>query len=283
MRRKPVLSHSQLLFPTIPAIVVSILVPAFFTQAQAQTLKVSETLASPFDAENSSSAGQTLKADQLQQIDPFSFEEDTALRQKSKQDKKEERDKQKEKQKDADKLAPTVVQSERMFGRPDRYAHFENNVEIVKGSTTLTADKASYLYLEDQVEAEGNVRIRKQGDCFNSDTAQMRLDSGVGNVVRADYHLLESNAQGKATKIDFLDTERSIVHEGTYSTCNGLDPDWYLRADTLNLDSGLDTGIAGKSVLYFMGTPILATPTLTFPLSGARHSGFYRRQLERQR
>ncbi|MBC3861017.1 LPS-assembly protein LptD [Undibacterium jejuense] len=274
MRRKPVLSHSPLLFPTITAIVVSVLVPAFFAKAQAQTIKESEAIASPLSSENMSISDQVQKTDQAQEDDPFSFDEDTASRQKSKRDKKEDRDKQKQKQRDADKVAPTVVQSEKMYGRPDRDAHFEENVEIVKGSTTLTADKATYLYLEDEVEAEGNVRIRKQGDCFNSDTAQLRLDSGIGNVSRADYHLLESNAQGKAAKIDFLDTERSIVHQGTYSTCNGVDPDWYLRADTLNLDSGLDTGIAGKSVLYFMGTPILATPTLTFPLSGARHSGF---------
>ncbi|WP_423044059.1 LPS-assembly protein LptD [Undibacterium sp. Dicai25W] len=262
------------MFPTITAIVVSVLVPAFFAKAQAQTIKESEAIASPLSSENMSTSDQVQKTDQAQENDPFSFEEDTASRQKSKRDKKEDRDKQKQKQRDADKVAPTVVQSEKMYGRPDRDAHFEENVEIVKGSTTLTADKATYLYLEDEVEAEGNVRIRKQGDCFNSDTAQLRLDSGIGNVSRADYHLLESNAQGKAAKIDFLDTERSIVHQGTYSTCNGVDPDWYLRADTLNLDSGLDTGVAGKSVLYFMGTPILASPTLTFPLSGARHSGF---------
>ncbi|MFZ6692212.1 LPS-assembly protein LptD [Undibacterium sp. SXout20W] len=274
MRRKPVLSHSPLLFPTIPAIVVSVIVPAFFVQAQAQPLKISETIAPTANADSMSSVQQTQASEQSEQSDPFSFEEDTALRQKSKREKKDEQDKQKHQRREADQRAPTVIQAEKMVGRPERDAHFENNVELVKGSTTLTADKATYLYLEDEVAAEGNVRIRKEGDCFNSDSAQLRLDSGVGNVSRADYHLLESNAQGKAAKIDFLDTERSVVHEGTYSTCSGPDPDWYLRADTLSLDSGLDTGVAGKSVLYFMGTPILATPTLTFPLSGARHSGF---------
>jgi len=274
MRRKPVLSHSPLLFPTIPAIVVSVLVPAFFAQAQAQTLKVSETIVTPLKSDNMNASEQTNASDQMLQTDSVSFDEDTALRQKMKREKKEERDRQKQKQREADKVAPTVVQSENMYGRPERDVHFETNVEVVKGSTTLTADKATYLYLEDEFDAQGNVRIVKEGDCFNSDSARLQLDSSVGNVFQADYHLLESNAQGKAKKIDFLDAERSIVHEGTYSTCNGVDPDWYLRADTLNLDSGLDTGVAGKSVLYFMGTPILATPTLTFPLSGARHSGF---------
>ena len=263
MRRKPVLSHSPLLFPTIPAIVVSVLVPAFFAQAHALTL--SEAIQPSVTVENPTTVTQT---------EALSFEEDKALRQKSKKEKKVEKDKQKEQQKEADKIAPTVVQSENMVGRPERDIHFENNVEVVKGSTKLTADKATYLYLEDEFQAEGNVRINKSGDCFDSDTARLQLDSGVGDVIDANYHLLESNAQGQAQRIDFLDSERSVVHQGTYSTCEGPDPDWYLRADTLNLDSGLDTGVAGKSVLYFMGTPILATPTMTFPLSGARQSGF---------
>jgi hypothetical protein len=61
MRRKPVLSHSPLMFPTIPAIVVSVLVPAFFAQAQAQTTA------------------------------PQSFEEDLVLRQKNNQTKADDK------------------------------------------------------------------------------------------------------------------------------------------------------------------------------------------------
>jgi LPS-assembly protein len=232
MRRKPVLSHSPLMFPTIPAIVVSVLVPAFFAQAQAQTTA------------------------------PQSFEEDLVLRQKNNQTKTD------------DKNAPTTVQSERLWGRPERFIHFENDVEVVKGATTMNADKATYRFLEDEVDAEGKVSLQRNGDCYKGDSARIQLDSSSGNVINPVYKLLRNNAQGKAEKIDFIDEERSVIHQGTYSTCDGLDPDWYLRAETLDLDTGLDKGIAGKSVLYFLGTPILATPSLTFPLSGARHSGF---------
>jgi len=55
-----------------------------------------------------------------------------------------------------------------------------------------------------------------------------------------------------------------------------LSPDWYLQADTMSLDTGLDRGVATKSVLYFKGVPIMGTPSwmnFSFPLSGARHSG----------
>ncbi|MFZ6726827.1 LPS-assembly protein LptD [Undibacterium sp. MH2W] len=257
------------MFPTIPAIVVSVLVPAFYAEARAQTVFVGTPVSEMRDI-SANQQDQQSKTD----ADHLTFEQDKTLRQQSKKEKQAEKEAEKERQRQADKTAPVVVRAENVVGRPERDIHFENNVEIVKGSTTLTADKANYLYLEDEFNAEGNVKVQRSGDCFESDSARLQLESGIGNVSKANYHLLETNAQGKAERIEFLDAERSIVHQGTYSTCEGTNPDWYLSADTLSLDSGLDTGVAGKSVLYFLGKPILGTPALTFPLSGARHSGF---------
>ena len=241
MRRKPVLSHSPLLFPTIPAILVSVLVPAYFSQAMAQTVPA----AAP---------------DEVQV--------------KKQQDDKPSKEKlQIDKQKQDDKNAPVTIRAEAFNGRPERFIKFEHDVEIVKGGTRVNADEAMYRNLEDEVEATGKVRVQRYGDCYTGDAMRMQLDSNAGYVSNPVYKLLRNNAQGHAARIDFKDDERSTITKGTYSTCEGLNPDWYLQADTLDLDTGLDRGVAGKSVVYFKGVPILATPSLTFPLSGARHSG----------
>jgi LPS-assembly protein len=83
-----------------------------------------------------------------------------------------------------------------------------------------------------------------------------------------------NNGQGKAARIDFLGENQAQVIDGTYSTCDGPDPDWYLKSSTLNLDSGRDVGTAGKTIIYFKDVPILGTPALSFSLSGARRSGW---------
>lgn len=172
-----------------------------------------------------------------------------------------------------DKNAPTVIRAEKISGRPERFINFDDDVEVIKGGTILHADQAQYRNLEDEVEASGHIRMQRYGDCYSGDTLRLQLDSGAGFVTHPVYQLLRNNAQGHAERIDFENDERSTIQQGTYSTCQGLDPDWYLRADTLKLDTGLDTGVAGKSVVIFKGVPIMAVPSLTFPLSGARHSG----------
>jgi LPS-assembly protein len=172
-----------------------------------------------------------------------------------------------------EKNAPATVSAERMSGRPDRELILERDVEVTRGATTINADNATYRIMEDEVEAAGNVRMRRFGDTYTGDELKLRIEEGKGYVTNPSYRLERNNAQGGAERIDFESQDRARVTDGTYSTCEGPDPDWYLKSNTLNLDFGRDVGTAAKTVVYFKGVPILATPAMSFPLSDARKSG----------
>jgi len=169
---------------------------------------------------------------------------------------------------------PITIHAEDISGRPDRQLNLQRDVELTRGQTRLRADTACYLVVEDQVTATGNVNMWRFGDRYKGDELQLNLESGKGYVLRPEYHLQLNNAQGKASRIDFLGEDVAVVRDGTYSTCEGPDPDWYLKSSTLRLDSGRDVGLAGKTVIYFKDVPILGTPALSFSLSGARRSGW---------
>lgn len=173
----------------------------------------------------------------------------------------------------SDANAPTNVSAEQMTGRPDRELILERNVEIVRGGTTMTSDKATYWIAEDEVEAVGHVKMTRFGDRYTGDKLRYKMDAGTGFADNPTYHIKGNNGQGGAERIDFLGEDRARISEGTYSTCEGPDPDWYLRADTMTLDKGRDTGTAGTTLIYFKGVPIVGTPYMSFPLSDARKSG----------
>lgn len=173
-----------------------------------------------------------------------------------------------------DKNAPATIRAEQISGRPDREIILERDVEINRGQTTVNADKAIYRIVEDEVEATGNVRMRRFGDRYTGEELKLQMDEGRGYVLHPTYRLERNNAQGKAERINFEAQDRANVIEGTYSTCEGPDPDWYLKADTLRLDSGRDIGTASRTIVYFKGVPILGTPAMSFPLSDARKTGF---------
>lgn len=172
-----------------------------------------------------------------------------------------------------EKNAPVKVSAEQMTGSPDREIILEDNVEITRGSTMVNADKATYRAPDDEVQATGNVRMQRFGDTYTGDELKLKIDEGQGYVINPTYKLELNNAQGKARRIDFESQEQAIIKDGTYSTCEGPDPDWYLKANTLNLDNARDIGVASATVIYFKGVPILGTPAMSFPLSDARKSG----------
>ena len=170
--------------------------------------------------------------------------------------------------------APTVVQAELITGRQDRDIVLERNVDIVRGQTRVAADTACFKQVEDEVTATGHVRMWRYGDRYTGETLQLNLDSGKGWVTRPTYFMGISNGQGNARRVDFISDDEAVVNDGTYSTCEGTNPDWYLKSSTLNLDTGRDLGTAGKTIIYFKGVPILGTPAMSFSLSGARRSGW---------
>lgn len=168
---------------------------------------------------------------------------------------------------------PSEISAETMSGRPDRELQLDREVEIRRGQTVIKADHALYLQVEDEVTASGNVWIKRFGDMYRGEQLKLNMSSGAGYVTRPEYKLQMNNAQGKAQRIDFENNERAVVSQGTYSTCEGPDPDWYLKADTLRLDTGREVGSASGAVVYFKGLPILGVPLMSFPLSDARKSG----------
>ena len=57
--------------------------------------------------------------------------------------------------------AQTTLEAEKMTGRPEREIILEENVEITRGPMVLNADKATYDVVEDQIEASGDIRVRR--------------------------------------------------------------------------------------------------------------------------
>ena len=162
-----------------------------------------------------------------------------------------------------DRKDETRISSEQMTGRPDRELVLERDVEIIRGETTVNSDHATYWAVEDEVELNGNIRMTRFGDRYTGDKMRLKMDSGVGYVTNPTYHMLESNGQGKAERIDFESNDRALITDGTYSTCEGPNPDWYLKASTLKLDTGREVGNAEAPVIYFKGVPIIGALSMS--------------------
>jgi LPS-assembly protein len=173
---------------------------------------------------------------------------------------------------------PSFISGNHIGGRPDLETVVEGNAMLRKGDIVIKADRLEYNQPTDLTRAIGNVRINRAGNVYEGPLLELRVDAFEGFFNEPHYQFLRNQAHGQADRVDFLDDQRAVIHNATFTTCRRLPgpswmPDWILKATTISLDNEEDVGTAEGALLSFKGLPLLPVPYISFPLSDKRKSG----------
>lgn len=173
---------------------------------------------------------------------------------------------------------PTFVEGARITGRTDLDTAIEGEAMLRRGDTVIRADRIDYYQPDDRARASGNVRINRAGNTYEGPLLEMRIDAFEGFFNEPRYRFLKNDAYGQASRIDFLDDQRAVIRDATYTTCRRQPdaswlPEWQLTAESIRIDNEEEVGYATGAVLRFYGVPLLPVPYLSFPLADKRKSG----------
>jgi LPS-assembly protein len=169
---------------------------------------------------------------------------------------------------------PVVIEADRLSGRPDRETVAEGQVEFRRGPLRIKAERIEYSQPTDTARASGNVEVSREGNVFRGPELQLEVQRFQGWFREPSYFFERTQAGGSAERFDFLDEHRGVATGATYTSCPAPDPAWVLSTRRVLLDHQKAEGEAEGAVLRFYGVPILALPTMSFPLSDARKSGW---------
>lgn len=173
--------------------------------------------------------------------------------------------------------SPITLRADSLSGVPDVDATAKGDVELRQGGTVIHADQLRYQQPEDLATATGNVQIRRDGNVYSGPQLQLKIQRFQGYFLNPTYYFSKTKAGGTASRIDFLDEQRDVLTDATYTSClaNGSgSPDWLLSTSKIKLDFGTNTGVAEGAVLRFYDVPIFAAPSFSFPLNDDRKSGW---------
>jgi len=186
----------------------------------------------------------------------------------------------------AERIAPEVrpqlpifVEGDRISGRPDIDTVIEGGAVLRRGDLVIRADRLDYDPPQDLARARGAVRVNRAGDVFEGPHLEMKVEAFEGFFTQPSYRFLASGGHGVASRIDFLDADRAVIHDATYTTCvrepgdTGW-PQWMLTANQIRIDNVSQTAYARGALVRFFGVPVLPIPALSFPLTDRRKSGF---------
>ncbi|HEY3049868.1 MAG TPA: LPS assembly protein LptD, partial [Polaromonas sp.] len=174
---------------------------------------------------------------------------------------------------------PTFVFGDRITGRPDLETVVDGNAELRRGATAIRADRIEYYQPDDLLKSRGNVRINRAGNRFAGPELEIKLDRFEGFFTTPTYRFLSNGGNGQAERVDFIDDKHLTAQRASYTTCErdneaSWEPAWVLTAKRFEFDFEQEVGVATGAVVRFKNVPILAFPTISFPLSDKRKSGF---------
>ena len=178
----------------------------------------------------------------------------------------------------AEAVGVTTIDAERIVGQQDVELVAEGQAVLTRDSAVLTADRILYREALDEVEAEGNVTLRRGEDRLSGPKVQLRLDEQTGTLDSPSYEIHRISrpvtGSGEASVIRFEGENQYRLEDATWSTCRPENPEWYLKAGELQLDYDREVGVARDSTVVFQDVPIFYMPWAEFPLVAQRKSGF---------
>lgn len=171
---------------------------------------------------------------------------------------------------------PVFIGGMRIQGHHDIETEAIGEAELRQWSQIISADLLRYNKLEDEVYAQGNVRIEQKGDITKGPELRLKLKSREGYLQQPDFQLTQQKPAGRgdAKNLLFEGENKYRLEDARYTTCQAGSDDWYLHARDLEINRTTQVGTASHAYIDFMGVPILYAPWMSFSLNSERKSGF---------
>ena len=104
--------------------------------------------------------------------------------------------------KDTDVPRPVFLSAHRMGGLVDREFVAEGDSELRKVGTVVNSDRLTYWPIDDEVEAEGNVRLEQGEDLVTGPKMRLKLEDQIGYFEQPSYFLKRQPLSGSKAVAD---------------------------------------------------------------------------------
>jgi len=150
------------------------------------------------------------------------------------------------------------------------------NVEVKREGMTLKADEVRVNRETQDIEAKGKVSVDDpEWKVKSADSLQMNMEKEIGEIQDSDLFLEEGHISMQGRRFQKLGGQTYHVDDGFFTTClceSGA-PSWKFYAEQMDLS--LDgVGTIKNGYFYIWDVPVMYLPYGFFPLRTERQTGF---------
>jgi len=150
------------------------------------------------------------------------------------------------------------------------------NVEIKRDLTTLKADEVRMNRTTQDVDAKGKVTVDDpEWKIKSADSLQMNMEQETGEIQNGDIFLENGHVSMSGRRLQKLGGQSYQVDDGFFTTClcESGSPSWKFSAEQMNLDLE-GVGTVKNGWFYVLDVPVLYVPYGIFPIKAERQTGF---------
>ncbi len=170
--------------------------------------------------------------------------------------------------------SPLRIFSEHFQAPPGEPVRFYQDVSVEQGDQQLQTDELIYSRQTGRIVLPGWLRYSDALIDLEADSGWVETNDNRGQFEAVRYRFARGEGSGSAERVELVSETRAEVSQFDFTTCDPDNPDWQLKASSVELDMDAGRGVARNARLDFKGVPILYSPWLSFPLDDRRKSGF---------
>lgn len=172
-----------------------------------------------------------------------------------------------------DAKGPVDIRADRVnFDERTKMYLAEGEVEIVRGTHRINADRC-LLHSETLIaEAEGRVRLTSPGDIITGERMLVDLQGGTGKVYNGMIFVKPSHYYLRGEEIEKTGRDTYRLHRGSFTTCDGSEPAWAIQGRDMEV-SIEGYGTAWDPTFRIRDFPVFWAPYMAFPAKFQRQSG----------
>lgn len=162
------------------------------------------------------------------------------------------------------------------FGDGGSQIEASGNVEIKRQQSTIKADDVRMNRVTQDVEAKGHVSVADpEWRVKSADAIQMNLEKETGEIQNGDVFLDEGHVSMSGRRLQKFTGQSYHIDEAFFTTClceSGA-PSWRISGESMDLNLE-GAGTIRNGYFYIMDVPVFYLPYGYFPLRSERQTGF---------
>jgi LPS-assembly protein len=169
-----------------------------------------------------------------------------------------------------------VTADKMSIGESGAQIEAQGNVEIRRRQMILKGEEVRVNRLTQDVEAQGKVSVDDpEWKVKSADSLQMNMEKETGEIRNGDLFVEQGHISITGRRFQKFGGQTYHVDEGFFTTClcESGTPPWKISADSMDLTPD-GTGTVRNAYFYVLDVPVLYMPYGLFPLRTERQTGF---------